>query len=518
MLNNDLFDNDAETPKIGRGGEIKWRLVTNHLNMMFMLSAGMIIPPTAFGKKYYLDTLSFVPGWIPLFPEKLSQLAIQHSVSEQAHLKPCYIEFNLKETRGPVKLLKFGRWVDANFPDDVMGDEEVMLIPAPLPVSLITEIVFSSKEDKTYCEKDAKNFFNVPLADYVTKASSTPFKKFNSGSWWFYKDGLNEHQIDLTIADAFGGVIALLSQLSNQDDTAIAVSKAFNVAAPDEALINSFSMLFGAHQIFYPLTQDTELAGASGVLFKELAQAIINHRTSLKSGSSKDVVMAVLENSNDRQQGVARQAGERLIEDLKHIVQLPDKTLDELLQLHQKPLPRSLILFFMCNSAEDLLELRSNQLTGYELCGAAILLGISEGWMRMPAVVRARNGLNIKVPAFMANLSLKRSNTAFSFGKLPERPRSLRDLFLQFPFDKTTNQAALFIARTCKWPCIKTRIKLGKGDYQLSIDGSGVSLVLDGDVKAVEAEIDHEHFLKSLSAAKDMPQKVEHETRKILEK
>ena len=106
-------------------------------------------------------------------------------------------------------------------------------------------------------------------------------------------------------------------------------------------------MLFGAHQIFYPLTQDTELAGASGVLFKELAQAIINHRTSLKIGSSKDVVMAVLENSNDRQQGVARQAGERLIEDLKHIVQLRDKTLDELLQLHQKPLPRSLILYFM---------------------------------------------------------------------------------------------------------------------------------------------------------------------------
>ncbi len=518
MLNNDLFDNDAETKKNGCGGQMKWRLITNHLNMMFMLSAGMIIPPTAFGKKYYLDTLSFVPGWIPLFPEKLSQLAIQQSVSEQAHLRPCYIEFNLKAARGPVKLLKFGRWVDAIFPDEVMGDEEVMLIPAPMPISLITEIVFSSKEDKAYCDKDAKNFFNVPLADHVTKASSAPFKKLNSGSWLFHHDGLNERQLDLTIADAFGGVMALLSQLSNQDDTAIAIAKAFSIAEPGEALINSFSMLFGAHQIFYPLTQDTELAGASGVLFKELVQAIINHRTSLKIGSSKDVVMAVLENSNDRQQGVARQAGERLIEDLKHIVQLRDKTLDELLQLHQKPLPRSLILFFMCDSALDLLELRSNQLAGYELCGAAILLGIAEGWMRMPAVVRARNGLNMKVPAFMANLSLEMSNTAFSFGKLPERPRSLRDYFQQFPFDKTTSQAALHIARACKWPCIKTRIKLGKGDYQLSIDGSGASLVLEGDVKAVEAEIDHYNFIKSLSAAKDMPQKIELEARKILEK
>lgn len=514
MLNNDLFDNGAETKKIGRGGEIKWRLVTNHLNMMFMLSAGMIIPPSAFGKKYYLDTLAFVPGWIPLFPEKLSQLAIQQSVSEQAHLRPCYIEFNLKEARGAVKLLKFGRWVDAIFPDEVMGDEEVMLIPAPIPVSLITEIVFSSKEDKAYCEKDAKNFFNVPLADYVTKASGTPFKKVNSGSWLFHQDGLNERQLDLTIADAFGGVIALLSQLSNQDDTAIAVSKAFNVAAPDEALINSSSMLIGAHQIFYPLTQDTELAGASGVLFKELAQAIINHRVSLKSGSPKDIVMEVLE----KQQGATRQASERLLEDLKQIVQFPDKTLDELLHLHQKPLPKSLILFFMCDGALDLFELNSDTLTGYERCGAAILLGISEGWMKMPKEVRASNELNIKAPAFMANLSLQMSNSAFSFGTLPDRPRSLRDYFQQFPFDKTTSQAALYIARACKWPCIKTRIKLGKGDYQLSIDGSGASLVLEGDVKAVEAEIDHVHFLKLLSSTAEIPQKIEHEARKILEK
>lgn len=518
MEHDDLFGTDAGSKKIGRGGEIKWRLVTNHLNMMFMISAGMIIPPTGFGKKYYLDTLSFLPGWIPLFPESLSQSAIQLSVSEQPHLRACYLELNLSEVHGPVKLFRSGQWIDASFPDGVYGDEEVMLIPAPIPTSLITEIAFSSKEDKLYCDKDAKNFFNVPLADFKTKLAGAAFKKRDSCNWLDHRDGLYEQQVDLTLADAFGGVIALLSQLSNKNDVAIDITKAFCEEYPDETLINSFSMILGAHTIFYPYTQNVELAGASAVLFKELAQAIISNRSNLKSGSPIDVVMAVLESSNQKQQGAARQAGERLIEDLKRIVQFPDKTIDELFNWHQKPLPRALILFFMCDSAMDLLELQINQQSGYEVCSAAILLGIAEGWMRMPTLIRENNGIKNIVPAYMTKLSQRGSNFELSFGHLPERPRSLRDLFRNSPLDKKVNEAALSIARACKWSCIKTRIKLGKGDYQLLIDGAGASLVLDGDVKAVESEIDLDAFLIKLSGTDNIPVKVEQKAREILVK
>ena len=41
-------------------------LVTNHLNLMYILAAGLVMPPAGFGDKYYRDTLECFPGWIPL--------------------------------------------------------------------------------------------------------------------------------------------------------------------------------------------------------------------------------------------------------------------------------------------------------------------------------------------------------------------------------------------------------------------------------------------------------------------
>ena len=61
-------------------------LVTNHLNLMYMLAAGVIMPPSGFGGKYYADTLERVPGWVPLFLGKPFRSAVESSVSEAASL------------------------------------------------------------------------------------------------------------------------------------------------------------------------------------------------------------------------------------------------------------------------------------------------------------------------------------------------------------------------------------------------------------------------------------------------
>ena len=42
-------------------------LVTNHLNLLYMLAAGLLLPKSGFGEKYYRDTLEVCPGWLPLF-------------------------------------------------------------------------------------------------------------------------------------------------------------------------------------------------------------------------------------------------------------------------------------------------------------------------------------------------------------------------------------------------------------------------------------------------------------------
>ena len=67
-------------------------LVTNHLNLMYMLAAGLVMPPTGFGGKHYRDPLECYPGWIPLFIGKAPREAIESSTTEAAHLKPCIVE------------------------------------------------------------------------------------------------------------------------------------------------------------------------------------------------------------------------------------------------------------------------------------------------------------------------------------------------------------------------------------------------------------------------------------------
>lgn len=518
MASEDMFGSSDEIVLPGKGNEIKWRLVTNHQNLMYMLSAGMIMPPSGFGKKYYKDTLSLVPGWVPLFPENLWQAAVEHSVSEQTLLRPCYVEVDLAGVTGGVKVLRPGGWEDALFPHEVYGNEEMILVPAPLPITMVKEIVFSSKDDKSYCEKDAQNFSNVPLADFKTKAAATPFKRAKGGSWPPPVEGVRERQVDLTLPDAFGGVVTILSRLSNRNDAAVELTREFFRETPADEVLKVFPMLLGAHNLFYPSDMLSDRRDSSSVLYGGFTESLIRARKGADSISPKDIVMEALEDSNADLQGPARMAGDRLLEDLKRIVQFPDKTLEELMEAYNKPLPRSLIIFLINDRSLDLFDVDSTRVNGYDLCGAAILFGIAEGWMRMPITLRGSNSLGDIVPAYMAHLSHRLSGSNLELGALPGRPRSLRELFSYKIFERKENNAALYIARACKWNCIKTCIKLGKGDYQLLIDGSGASLVLDGDVKAVEAEVDQEKFMALLSGESGIPEKVENEARKMLEK
>ncbi len=81
----------------------QWRLVTNHQNLLYMLAAGLVMPPKGFGRKYYLDTLAAFPGWIPLFPNDVPKAAVAHSVSERSHLMPCVATVALDALRGKAR-------------------------------------------------------------------------------------------------------------------------------------------------------------------------------------------------------------------------------------------------------------------------------------------------------------------------------------------------------------------------------------------------------------------------------
>ena len=158
-------------------------LVTNHLNLMYMLAAGLVMPPAGFGDKYYRDTLECFPGWIALFLGKPPRDAIASSTSEAGHLKAVVVCIDLSRLSGKLAAIGEDGVRELHFPDQLDGTERVLLVPAPLSTSQIESIVFQSMDDRKACERDAKEFGNVPLDDFKRRLSKTLFTKAPDTPW-----------------------------------------------------------------------------------------------------------------------------------------------------------------------------------------------------------------------------------------------------------------------------------------------------------------------------------------------
>ncbi len=190
-------------------------LVTNHLNLMYMLAAGLVLPRSGFGEKYYQDTLDVCPGWIPLFTGRPGRAAVDHSIAEAGHLKPCQVVVSLRECAGPVMVPMPGGVEKRRWPHEV-GGAPLIFVPAPLPASAIEEIRFRSRDDAAACRADALDYGNVPLDDFETRADRKRFAPAADPPWP-PPNVPPERAAPLGAAQAAGGVLAMLRLLANRD-------------------------------------------------------------------------------------------------------------------------------------------------------------------------------------------------------------------------------------------------------------------------------------------------------------
>ena len=118
-------------------------LVTNHLNLMFSLAAGLIMPPSGFGDKYYKDTLGEYPGWIPLFIDKVPRGAIDLSTEEASHLMPVIVEIDRTDLTGmDLGTARDGVMQRSLFPDfdDSAVRKRGLIVRGPIPTAIIRRI------------------------------------------------------------------------------------------------------------------------------------------------------------------------------------------------------------------------------------------------------------------------------------------------------------------------------------------------------------------------------------------
>ena len=513
MATADMFDSTSEHG--GAQAPDSGLLVTNHLNLMYMLAAGLVMPPAGFGDKYYRDTLECFPGWIPLFIGKAPREAIESVTREAGHLKPVIARFRFSCLSGRVVALADDGVRELDFPHRLTGSERVILVPAPLPTSRIESITFQSVDDKRACEADAKDFGNVPLEDFKPgKSNRAQFAKAPSAPWP-PAAGPEERTVPLQHPLAAGGVMAMLLRFANLGDQAVRACRiAFDPddGAPQPAeghpILAGLGSWIGSGVASRTAPPDAErdrvgLQNASQArLFWETVERLVAWRDTGRSGSAENVLLDHLAASADgldpRLQGGVR----KLHGTLESLTGLADATASELFERHDTPLAHAMTLFFLRRDCADLHDYVSDRLSEPDWLAAAVLFGVRDGWMSLPLRLRGGRSLSDAVSHRMASLSHRIAGTGLDLGEAPPRVRPLRELFGDgSTWRSREKSAAQALAKARKWDCVHTRISLGAGEYRLVVKAGSTYIEIPGEPR-ISPEVDLERFFESLAGAR----------------
>jgi len=504
-----------QTPK--RQGT--WYFVTNQLNLMYMLAAGMLMPPNGFGKKHYNDTLNVVPGWIPLFAGTIPRCVLDDVVKESANLRSVVIALDLSSIEGSARAVSMnGKISDIEMPEDLTALHSMIFVPAPLPTVFIESIFFSSKEDKTTCEQDAKDYANVPLGQFKRSIKKRLFGHVGRVDWPNHEKFSGKLNVSMDSFLASGGIMAMLLNCGNMGDFAtLACKTAFDGVSGDDNSILDGTVVQGLDYWRRYATGPT-----SGTMSNNLYWGVLNQivQLDMEMGSQltfKEAVLNFLKKFKEKSDAKYHEALSELLSDLRALDQFGAKNTTDLLKSHPREVRRAFILFFLRDRCADLIDFSHPLLTERDYIAAAMLFAAREKWIGLPLRLRDHTGLDQAVSYRMAAMAHQVMKTGLNIGPPPPRCLPLRELLAPGPKGWTKLQAngALSLARDMKLPCIKTRVRIGRGEYTLTVDAGGINIYFPGEIKAVETEIEKEKLFKMLEDKRFIDKKHDKKVRKL---
>ena len=507
MATKDLFGNPHT-----RSSQDTGLLVTNHLNLMYILSAGLVMPPVGFQGKYYDDTLGCFPGWIPLFVDRVPRQAVDLSTREAGYLTPVVVEIELSGLSGQVAAYRNDTLCELGFPEELDGTEQAFLIPTPLPTSWIKSIVYESPAARRSCEANAKDFENVPINDFKRRSKRALFTKTTDMAWP-PPSGPVDRETTLHVPSAAGGAMTTLLHIANQGDLTVqACMRAFDphTSASPTVMQPTLDAIASWMEMGWPpsLREDTgkDLAvlrdTTQNRLFWSAVEQLLDWRQNTTSRSAEEVLLNFLTEAVATLDPRLQSGTRRLCDTLSSLTGLADATIGELFDRHPTPMARAMILFFVRDNAVGLLEFRHEKLQEPDWILAAILFGVRDGWQRLPLPLRALPGLSSAVSHRMASMAHRIARTGIDLGDEPPRVKPLRELLGDGAnWRRRERKLALDIARAQNWDCVHTRVSFPRGDYRLSVANGAAHIDIAGEPKIVP-QVDTAKFFKLLSRAR----------------
>ena len=520
-VDEDLIGDDMSVKDIGKIAKYKWKFVTNQMNLALMLGSGLIMPPSGFCNKYYQDTLQLVPGWVPLFPNNIPKQVFEHAIAEQPKiLQPCFVEMELKDLSCTAWRFDGVSWQHILFPDELNGAEELLLLPAPLPLNLIKEKIyfFDSAQAATF-NKSLDGYGNVVFEPLKTASKKADFNKKGNFSWPVKvgnETGPKPRDVSLAAVNAIGGAVTALAILSQNNRAA---KEAYQVISdrfkPCEESLPTVSNLlsFVSGWAYTGGNKSSE-----NDPFALLVQCLYEQVGAGEYGSLVDIVLVNFAEITAKaypNKPEALGSAKELTELLMATAQSPQDTPGNLLKKHDKPLQQVLLGFVFRQTLSELLHTPLPlELQPERAAAVALLAGLQEGWQALESHHKQQQNCHLFVPNVMATLAHRFAQTDMQLPKV-EAPLLLSEHFEGEKWTARQNNAAVYLAKKSKWKCISTRIRLGHGNHEFVIGSGGAEIILEGEVK-VSPEIDKEKFYAGFESLQCLKSEVATKLRDIL--
>ena len=471
--------------------KIRWFLPTNTNNLRLIIAKGLLASPDGFRKKYYVDALELLPGWIPIYKNFIPSNILRKGVSERQNLTPCIIELDINSIKGEVQVFKENDFINITIEDGFEKEVDgVFYILAPLPLSSILKIVFENNKDKHRLESDAATTrSDVILKGLTLNATKADQKLFKTESSFPYDPPIkifDYQKINYQKVYSYGGLLSTMFYFGKNGKKSNDIYHSIN-----DLLDLPQSTENDIHYIYQYFKDSDKVTGLNPKeqIYNDLIEIAI------KNTDFKNNVIELLESDkwNEKYQERTKILSEKL--ELFENVGAGDITVSDHFREVKTPLEKILLMLFHRDDCDALVDCNLDIFSEDDYIRFAMIFGIRDQFMKIPRFFREFKGLQNYISEKMAMYAHKQANSTLKFKGL-KTPPTLMDMLQNNEFKKWF--ANYFKIKDC----FQTKISISKGEYEFKVAASRVEIIFDGIVKTPVAELIGEKYFKFISKHK----------------
>jgi len=476
-------------------------IVTNHYNLQTFLFTGVIHSYAQYYSDYYEDIFQQYKNWVPVYVNNIPEDAIEKARLENTI--PVILSVNLDGLPAPVRMISKNTEMmgDVLYFDDGL-DAQLLLISSVLSIEIIEEIIFESSSDKKKFSTEIAQNGNTPSnwAKSKLKLDKKIFKKTKKAidveDFWkspvYTPVATKELEVKLTF-DASGrvGLISLVYLLANFGDGYLNL---FN------KIIQKDYQLNGKEPIDYIIAWVYGTKTSKTPLFIKMMNALIQESYDCNGKKFDHHTLAINVIKKDLDEAVERDPKlEAFYGDFLNLRNPKGLSVPEYFEKYERPQHRAMIIFSLCDSAEDLLERQAEFYSVDEFIMAACLMGVMVSWVGMESSIKDIPEMAAYCNNMMAKI-INEGKGEVSNSSVIGAPRPLLSFMSEQNLkSKKINSVAIDIALDQGWDdCVKTTISLPTGNARIN----GSKYTYTGYFKnLVRYEIDGEILRSNLKSA-----------------